>query len=1025
MEHLYQCQGSVVDRAVRIADGLEVVLKQPLEPSLHTQREYEVLEAVRGEGVVEVIELVQTGDQVALVVESFGEPFAQSLARGRLALAEALAIASAVTRALARVHAAGFIHRDLNPNSLVYDPLAKVVKIIDFGIAASSRTAPDAPHDLEGTVRYMAPEQTGRLNRRVDQRSDLYSLGVMLYELFTGVRPFEGDNALAIIHGHLASQPPRIDEVDPAIPRPIASIVARLLAKTPEHRYQTAAGLLADLERCLGADFVLGAVDVSRFELPDRIYGRDREVRTLLDAFRRTAAGGIETVAVGGYSGVGKSALVRETYATITLVGGRVASGKFDRLTGDAPFAALAIALSDLIVQLFAEVGRTHARLRADIIAAVGNDGALVVTAVPALARVIGAQPPPPSLDPEVAHHRLLTALTRVMQVFTHTQHPLVLFLDDMQWADAATLQLLSLLVQSELTESLLLVLAYRDNEVDAAHPLEVALRGYETAITRIALAPLPLAATEELLADVLHASPPRAVTEAIWRKTDGNPFFLRQFLTRLHADGLIAFDPERGCFAIDASKLDTLGISENVADLLADGLNRLPASTRELLTTAAAIGNRFDVATLAMVDPRDLQPDLTRALEAGLVMPAGSGCFVFQHDRVQQAAYELIPINERAYLHRAIGRTLLASVVDPTGDRLFEITHHLNAGSAQLEPAEHGELVRLDLVAARRARRAGAFDVAVGLLRCARAIAPWTHAGCHALHVELAEVLALAGQPEQARTVVHEAIEHASGRERVVLESVDTAICINVGRFDEAIACCRRGAALIGVALPTDPLELARGIEVDIRYLLAQAMRGPIERLLERPIMTDPDQLVAVAVFVNAFPAAYQVEPALLGLLSAKVARLAIEHGNCSKSARGYVSVAIVFWRMGRYDVAFQYGWLAVELVRKLGATDVQTSTEFVFASLVSPWQRPINESIAILRQAVPSGIAHGDAAHTGYSALFLVAMRLFRGDPLTEVVEEARSFHDLATRYGLVEIAAAVRWYPWQARVWTGAAG
>ncbi|HEY6175307.1 MAG TPA: AAA family ATPase, partial [Kofleriaceae bacterium] len=403
VERLYTSARSVVDRAVRLADGAVVVVKQAsadivaAEALQRAQHEFDLLSALRGPGVVAAHAIVRDGSRVALILENGGDALAGAAAG--LSVLDALDIAIQLAHSLARMHAAGIVHRDVNPRNIIYDPATRIAKIIDFDIAfrADDRDEAAASAALHGTLHYLAPEQTGRLNRPVDHRADLYALGVTLYELLAGRRPFEGDDALAIVHAHLAEQPRRLDDVAPGVPAVIADIVARLLAKATEQRYQTAGGVVADLERCRQAlaehgwiaPFAIGEHDVAlRFEFADRLYGRDGELRTLLDAFTRVARGGVETVLVSGYSGIGKSSLVRELHVPVAAQRGYLASGKFDRLHRDVPYSALASALGGLVAQILAEPAIE--RWRTATAAAVGDDGPLVRSVLPAIERVLG-----------------------------------------------------------------------------------------------------------------------------------------------------------------------------------------------------------------------------------------------------------------------------------------------------------------------------------------------------------------------------------------------------------------------------------------------------------------------------------------------------------------------------------------------------------------------------------------------------------------------------------------------------------
>ena len=1054
IERIHASPRSTVSRAIRLADSATVVVKQAstdvvaAEPLRRVQHEYDILSSLRGAGVVEVQEILRDGRHAALVIEDLGASLAVWLAERRLSLAEVLDIGVAVVRGLVRIHAAGVVHRDINPNNIVYDPSTGRAKIIDFDLAlrTGATLAAVSPTAIEGTLHYMAPEQTGRFKHPVDGRADLYSLGITLYELLTQRRPFDGEDVLAIVHAHLAEQPQRVDIVVPSIPSVVADIVAKLIAKPPDQRYQASAGLLADLERCraaLGADgriasFSIGRDDISaRFELPERLYGRDTEVRALLDAFERTARGAVETVLVAGYSGIGKSSVVREISTHVMEHRGYFTSGKFEQLNRDVPYSAVVSALGSLISQILAEPEIEC--WRTAINDAIGDEAPLVRSLVPAIERILGPQPPPPAVDADTARRRLASGLAGLVQVFAQTQHPLVVFLDDMQWADAASLQLLTQLAASQHTAALLVIEAFRDNEVTPAHPFALALREHErcgATISRIQLAPLDLSDTTDLVADALRRRPHEVAEAAalIWRKTDGNPFFIRQFLQILHDDGYLSFDPDANAFVFDMAKIDRAAITDNVAELLAHKLGKLPAATRETLITAAAIGNEFDVATLAIVAkvaPAAVHASLAPAIDADLLHRLAdqpgmrSDRYRFQHDRIQQAAYEAAAGDVREQLHLTIARHLLSSSSsDELDARLFEIVHHLSCAIAKIDDAgERARFAELALQAGRRARRAGAFDVAATMLRSTCALLDHGDPRWFAAHLELAEALALGGCHDEARALVRTTAAYATPRDRASLDALDTMICIADGRMSEALECGRRATALLGVDLPSDPALRGQEIAGDIAAIMAALARDPIERWIDFPDMRDADKLAAMTAMLSCIPAAYQFEPQLLVLISTRLVALSLRHGNCAASARGYGTFAITLWVLGDYDLAFRFGQLSVELVHRLDARAFAPAIEFQFAAFIAPWRLPIDEACERLRSTISRGLEIGDLTHAGYASSLTIALAQFRGAPLEDICQEARRYHKLCTRLGLPEIERWLSWFPWHARSWTGA--
>ena len=625
-ECLHDGEDSAVYRARRCADGLAVVIKvskghcASARQLTRFRNEYELLTGLDLDGVVKAHDLIKHAGQLALILEDCGgEPLKRRLARGALTLRESLQLALRLASILSDVHAAHIIHKDVNPHNILYEPARGVAKLIDFDIATRLRSEGSrfcSPTHLEGTLAYIAPEQTGRMNRALDHRADLYSFGVTLYELLTGILPHDSADPLELVHFHIAGRPVPPHEVDARIPQPVSEIVCKLLAKAPEDRYQSALGIAADLAVCLEqleasddvAAFALATQDViSGFEPPQKLYGREAEVRALLGSFERVAKGRVETVLVAGHAGVGKTALVQELYEPVTRRRGYFAAGKFDQLRRDIPFSGLVNALQDLVQQLLTESEDTLAHWRDAIQAAVAPNGGLLVNVLPALELIIGPQPPVAQLDPVASQNRFNLAFQNFIKVFCQKYSvddphaPLVMFLDDMQWADPASLALVTMMLSAPTTEALLLIQAYRDEEVGTAHALRLAVeeqreRGVQ--IETIEVGPLAVNDIAQLVGAAMHeeTSAARSLAQVMRDKTGGNPFFIRQFLETLYAQQLIVFEPQARAFRYDVAAINAASITENVAELLARKLDKLPPLTRRALSLAAAIGNDFDL---------------------------------------------------------------------------------------------------------------------------------------------------------------------------------------------------------------------------------------------------------------------------------------------------------------------------------------------------------------------------------------------------------------------------------------------
>ena len=702
--------------------------------------EYELRDYLDGAWALRPVEFVREPGQTMLVVEyTGGEPLDRLIGQP-MEIGRFLRLAVALSAALGRLHGRGLIHKDIKPANVLVDRATGQVWLTGFGIASRlprERQSPEPPEFIAGTLAYMAPEQTGRVNRSIDSRSDLYSLGVTFYEMLTGSLPFTASDPMEWVHCHIARQPELPSERLRSVPTAVSAITMKLLSKTVEERYQTAAGVESDLRRCLSEweaqgrihDFALGDHDTpDRLLIPEKLYGRDREIDTLLTAFDRIVAGGRpELVLVSGYSGIGKSAVVNELHKPLVPPRGLFASGKFDQYKRDIPYATLAQAFQSLIRPLLSKNEDDLRKWRDALRDALDPNGLLIVELVPELKHIIGEQPPVPELPPQEAQRRFQLVFRRFIGVFARPEHPLALFLDDLQWLDAATLDLLEDLLTRTDLQHLLLIGAYRDNEVNSTHPLIRklnAIRQAGAAVQDIVLTPLGRDDLTQLLADSLHCEPERAAPLAalIHEKTTGNPFFAIQFISTLADEGLLTFDYGEGHWVWDLRRIHAKGYTDNVVELMVGKLNRLPAETQKALQQFACMGNRAEFEMLRMVyqgSVEDMHDHLWEAVRSGLIFRADDS-YRFLHDRVQEAAYSLIPKELRAEAHLRIGM-LLAAHTPPAKreEAIFEIVNQLNRGSHLIASVEERERVAdLNLIAGRRAKISTAYDSALKYLR-------------------------------------------------------------------------------------------------------------------------------------------------------------------------------------------------------------------------------------------------------------------------------------------------------------------
>ncbi|MEA2712111.1 MAG: hypothetical protein QOK27_72, partial [Gemmatimonadales bacterium] len=698
--------------------------------------EYGLKEELDGAWAVRPLELIRESGRTMLVLEDPGGEPLERLLGVPFEMDLFLRLAIDISVAVGRIHRRGLLHKDIKPANIMVNCADGQVRLAGFGIASRvprERQAPGPPETIAGTLAYMAPEQTGRMNRSIDSRSDLYALGVTFYQMLTGSLPFTAADPMEWVHCHIARKPLPPSERLENIPAPVSEIIMKLLAKTAEDRYQTAAGVVADLQRCLTEwetqrridPFPLGAHDISdRLMVPERLYGREREMRTLVASFERVIAGGTsELVVVSGYSGVGKSSLVNELHKELVPPRALFAAGKFDQYKRNIPYATLAQAFHGLVHRILGKSDAEMSQWRAVLLEALGPNGQLMVNLIPELALIIGEQPEAPELPPQDQQARFQLVFRRFLGVFARREHPLALFVDDLQWLDSATLDLIEHLALHPEVRHLLLIGAYRDNEVGPAHPLAhmlARLREAGERVQEILLTPLISHDVERLLADALHTDRGRArpLADLVFEKTAGNPFFTIQFLSALAQEALLTFDPDKATWGWDLPRIRAKGFTDNVADFMAAKLSRLPPTTQKVLGQLACLGNTAESETLALVHEASDEATnaaLWEAVRAGLVLRSG-GTYAFLHDRVQEAAYALIFEDERAMAHLRIGR-LLAARTPPEHleENIFDIVNQFDRGAALISTErEREQVATFNLVAGKRAKTATAYAAAL-----------------------------------------------------------------------------------------------------------------------------------------------------------------------------------------------------------------------------------------------------------------------------------------------------------------------
>ncbi len=1087
---VYESSNSIVYQGIRDNDHQSVIIKvlkqdYPTESELtRYKQEYQLNHSLNFAGVIKAYELQKYHSTLVIIFEDFGGNSLKNwLTKRQVTLEEFLKLAIQITNSLGAIHGVNIIHKDINPSNIIYNPDTGEIKLIDFGISTQLlRETPTLknPHVLEGTLAYISPEQTGRMNRCLDYRTDFYSLGVTFYELLTGKLPFETTEPMELVHCHLAKQPipphqqQSLTLTSPQIPQLLSDIVLKLMAKTAEERYQSAWGIKADLEECLKQlqttgkipPFSLGTQDISEtFHIPQKLYGREQEVQMLLAAFERVAAiatsnneqhqksnfssrpvqnlsnprSRTEMMLVSGYSGIGKSALVREIYKPVTRQRGYFISGKFDQFQRNIPYSAIVSAFSSLVQQLLSEPEDQLNQWREKLLAVLNPNGQVIIDVIPEVELIIGKQPTVATLAPTETQHRFNLVFQNFIKLFCAQDHPLVIFLDDLQWADTGTLKLIELIMTNEETEYLLLIGAYRDNEVNTTHPFMLTLDKLgELGVTfeQITLAPLQENQINQLIVDTLQAEPDSVIPLAklVVNKTAGNPFFVNQFLQTLYSENLLRFKaPEDGHQAQwqwDISEIEAVGITDNVVELMVRKLKKLPVTTQKVLQLAACVGNYFNLTTLSIVYEKSLTDTfrhLLSAIQEGFVLPTSDLKtsdqeiiesqlvilnFKFLHDRVQQAAYGLINQEDKTKVHLRIGRLLRTNLSETEREeRVFELVNHLNvAQDAIADPTERTDLAQLNLEAGKKARENIAYGAAKDYFKLGIAYLDdnaWeTHYSVtYALYKQLAETEQFDNNFEEADRLINlllSRVESVVDKADIYWLSIRQQTVIS--QEHRAIEIGKQALPLLGIDWPKpDQLKTISVYLESARQQINHKTQGQaLSVLLNEPEAKDLIQKKIIKLLNCLLPPSYITKQNQLHFwLGSKIVELSCQYGMVAESAFGFLVYGMLLTtELGDYQLGYEVGWLGLNLSKRFNQLDKVAQTCYTFANNLLPWVNPLKESDQILDEGIQAAFASGNAMFLGYLVIYKVINPFYWGKNLSKILEELPEYLGLAQK-------------------------
>ncbi|MBF0380941.1 MAG: AAA family ATPase [Magnetococcales bacterium] len=1031
---LYESERTLIQR-VRVPDGqfrIQKILKKPYPTPTELadfQREFDLIKRLKTDWVIQATTIKPYNNSLAFLMEDIGGRSLDIIYPNQsISLDDFFVLALKMVRALADIHDQGVIHKDINPSNIIWNGETNQLKIIDFGLSSNfvdKEVENQNLNSLEGTLPYISPEQTGRMNRPVDSRSDLYSLGATFYQLLTGRLPFTTLDHLDLAWHHIAKLPRPPHHDNQQLPIAISQIIMKLLEKDPNERYQSAIGLEYDLKTAeiLWKDekkihsFPLGSNDIpTHFRLSSKIYGRKDEIQVVLDTFENTIKGDLGLLIVKGYAGIGKSMLVQEAQLRIGEKRGKFARGKFDQLNRNVMYAPIIQIFHSLLMELSAKDEKTVQDWQTKFHARMENNGAVIADIISELEVIVGAQPPLTNLPPNETKNRLHRAFINFLSLFAEENSPLVLFLDDLQWADISTLQLLESLFLSSSLNHMLLIVSYRNNEVNNIHPAIITIENIANSginTVSIELKPLQESDVNQLIVDSFRSMPEESLSlaELCTKKTHGNPFFLNRFLRTLHEQKLIYLQENR--WQWDMGTIEKENITKNVVDILSKEILNLNTNSRKILSYAACMGNSFDIFTLVILtEIPHIQVALTlaKSVSQELIVPLDNqyrlacitdtvnSSFRFAHDRVQQTAYTLIEPDKKKTLHLHIGCRLRDhSKNSDIDDELFlEIVNHLNLSASLIEDSdERRELAQFNLRAGLYVQKSAAFEIAMSFFSSGLNMlsdSDWSsdRTLTMELHIAAAEAAYLTTDFNKMEQLAAKVLTSNPDKlDRLRIYEIKIQALMAQKQQLKAILMGLDALGSLGINLPSAPktYHILAGYG-KIRHIL----RGwTPQKLLALPQMSDPIILATMRLISKLYSPAYFATPNLVPLLSFKQIELSIKHGNSEMSPVAYGSYAFVLCGIfDKIEEGYRLYQTALKIQNKYKSTQFKAKTILIGGLLVQHWKEHLHSSLSTLLDGYRIGLESGDLEYSTYSLLIYLEHTWFLGTPLNKVNSE-----------------------------------
>lgn len=1047
IEQIFKSHNSTIYRGCRNSDGCSVIIKTMnneypgIEELAGFRREFQILSSLSGDKIIKVYDIIENKNSLAIILEDIkGKVLSEHIKTDKLSMTEKLMLSINLTDAIDQIHKQGIIHKDINPSNIVWNINNNQLRIIDFGISTElSKEKFQNSSFLEGTVPYISPEQTGKINRVVDYRSDFYSLGITFYEIFTGLTPFTGDD-LKIIYSHIAIPPKEPCIISKDIPSSVSKIIIKLLAKNADDRYQSIHGLKYDLLYCLEnidneekiKSFKTAQKDTSdRFQIPQKLYGREFDIEHIIKTFDESLNKKIRVLLISGYSGIGKTSVVKEINKLLVDRNYIYTSGKFSQLERNKPYSAIISAFRVLIENLVLEYKNIE-MWKSSLSDALGSNGKIMLDLIPGLRNIIGDQPEIPLLNPVEEKNRFQIVFRNFIKVFAKKKHPLVIFLDDLQWSDFSSIDFLKYLLTSIDVNNLLIIGAYRDNEVPDGHHLinmieELkSIHGNSKFLNHIVLEPLHENIVNKLISDTLKRKPKDTfhLSNLIYRKTKGNPFFVNQLLISIYQKGGFRFNENEMQWDWNLSEIEQLQISTNVVEFLVAKLKELPENALAILKNASCLGNCFDLKTLYLISDKSIS--ITDALWLTIVndfivpvnynykflhMPKDDFLksdieikFRFSHDRVQQACYSLISDSDKMLIHKNIGRILsdIYTSHNNFDTYIFEVVNHLNIARGIIDnKKERIELAKLNYKAGIKAKTNSAYEIAHSYLLICKGLLFVEEWKCYPenyfnLIYELTETIFLSGNLPVASKECELLLDAASNDiDRARVHALNAKILDFSGDKREVVIDeIRKGLLFLGVSLPCDFNEIDEKFKLNMEKLKLYLENSKIDDLVNLAEMTDENKIMIMKLLFQVQAAAFQHYPPLNFLIQLIMFNMELTYGTTDLSCKNFAEFGIVLGSiLGNYEMAYQSNKVAFTLLEKYRAKSLEAGCYYIFATFISHWRVHYSESLNYYDLSIKRGVETGDMWHASFSCSHKVHLNLYTGLNLDSCKSEAEN--------------------------------